>query len=62
MCNRQTIVERQSIASRRACYRSWPVRANSEIRQVFEAGDFGAELSPELREAEERMREQYAKS
>jgi hypothetical protein len=33
-----------------------------EIRQVFEASDFGAELSPELREAEERMREQYAKS
>jgi hypothetical protein len=33
-----------------------------EIRQVFEAADFGAELSPELRKAEERMREQYAKS
>ena len=32
-----------------------------EIRQVFEAEDFGAELSPELRKAEERMREQYAK-
>jgi hypothetical protein len=27
-----------------------------EIRQVFEADDFGAELSPELRAAEERMR------
>ena len=33
-----------------------------EIRQVFEASDFGAELTPELREAEERMREQYAKT
>jgi hypothetical protein len=33
-----------------------------EIRQVFEASDFGAELSPELGEAEQRMREQYAKS
>ena len=33
-----------------------------EIRQVFEASDFGAEFTPELREAEERMREQYAKS
>jgi len=33
-----------------------------EIRQVFEASDFGEELTPELREAEERMREQYAKS
>src|SRR5213592_3480785 len=27
-----------------------------EIRQVFEADDFGAEFTPELREAEERMR------
>jgi len=29
-----------------------------EIRQVFEAEDFGAEFTPELREAEERLREQ----
>jgi hypothetical protein len=28
-----------------------------EIRQVFEAEDFGAELSPELREQEDRIRE-----
>ena len=27
-----------------------------EIRQVFEAEDFGAEFTPELREKEERMR------
>ncbi|MND62079.1 YCII-related domain protein [compost metagenome] len=27
-----------------------------EIRQVFEAEDFGAEFTPELREQEERMR------
>jgi hypothetical protein len=27
-----------------------------EIRQVFEADDFGAELTPELREQEERLR------
>jgi len=27
-----------------------------EIRQIFEADDFGAELTPELREQEERMR------
>jgi hypothetical protein len=33
-----------------------------EIRQVFEAEDFGAELTPELREAEERMREHLQKS
>ena len=29
-----------------------------EIRQVFETEDFGAELTPELREQEERLREQ----
>ena len=27
-----------------------------EIRQVFEADDFGAEFTPELRQAEERLR------
>ncbi|HET9332296.1 MAG TPA: YciI family protein [Gemmatimonadota bacterium] len=30
--------------------------AEVEIRQVFEAEDFGAEFTPELREAEERLR------
>ncbi|AGA27388.1 hypothetical protein Sinac_3107 [Singulisphaera acidiphila DSM 18658] len=34
----------------------------SEARQVFQASDFGAEFTPELREAEERMREQIAQS
>jgi len=29
-----------------------------EIRQVFEAEDFGAEFTPELREQEERLRKQ----
>ncbi|HEV2060326.1 MAG TPA: YciI family protein [Solirubrobacteraceae bacterium] len=29
-----------------------------EIRQVFEAEDFGESFTPELREAEERLREQ----
>lgn len=33
-----------------------------EIRQVFEASDFGPEFTPELRQAEERMREQISKS
>lgn len=32
--------------------------AELEIRQVFDADDFGAELTPELREQEERLREQ----
>ena len=31
-----------------------------EIRQVFEAADFGAEFTPELREQEERLRAQIA--
>jgi hypothetical protein len=31
-----------------------------EIRQIFEAEDFGAELTPELRAQEEKMREQLA--
>jgi hypothetical protein len=29
-----------------------------EIRPLFETEDFGAELTPELREQEERMRQQ----
>src|SRR5215211_3953174 len=33
-----------------------------EIRQVFEAEDFGAEFTPELREQEERLREQAQKN
>ena len=39
-----------------------PLEGDSEIeiRQVFEADDFGAECTPELREAEERMRAQVA--
>jgi hypothetical protein len=41
----------------------WPAidghgEAEIEIRQVFEADDFGAEFTPELREQEERLRAQ----
>ncbi len=32
-----------------------------EIRQVFEADDFGPQLTPELRQQEERLRAQTAK-
>jgi len=32
-----------------------------EIRQVFEAEDFGAEFTPELRQQEERIRQQIEK-
>jgi hypothetical protein len=35
--------------------------AEIEIRQIFEAEDFGAEFTPELREQEDRIREQAAK-
>ena len=41
------------------------VKASIEIRQVFEAEDFGAEFTPELRGQEERQRvqtEQLSKS
>src|SRR5436309_1727744 len=31
-----------------------------EIRQIFEASDFGAEFTPELKEQEERLRAQVA--
>ncbi len=34
--------------------------AEIEIRQVFEADDFGAEFTPELRAQEERLRAQVA--
>ena len=39
-----------------------PMKEDSEIeiRQVFEAEDFGAEFTPELREQEERVRAQVA--
>jgi len=34
--------------------------AEIEIRQVYEAEDFGAEFTPELKEAEERLRAEIA--
>jgi len=33
-----------------------------EIRPIFEAEDFGAEFTPELRQAEERQREQMSRN
>jgi hypothetical protein len=36
--------------------------AEIEIRQIFAMEDFGAEFTPELREQEERLREQVAAS
>ncbi len=39
-----------------------PMEGDSEIeiRQIFEADDFGAEFTPELREQEERLRSQVS--
>jgi hypothetical protein len=41
-----------------------PMESDSdlEIRQVFEAEDFGAEFTPELREQEDRIRAQLPKA
>jgi hypothetical protein len=38
------------------------VESEIEIRQVFEADDFGDEFTPELREQEERVRAQAAEN
>jgi hypothetical protein len=40
------------------CPNPMPGESEIEIRQVFEAEDFGAEFTPELREQEERIRAQ----
>jgi hypothetical protein len=42
------------------CPNPMPGESEIEIRQVFEAEDFGAEFTPELREQEERLRSQIA--
>ena len=39
------------------CPNPHPGESEIEIRQVFEAEDFGPELTPEARKAEERMRQ-----
>ncbi len=47
------------------CPNPFPVESEIEIRQVFEAEDFGAEFTPELRAQEDRQRagiEKRAKS
>lgn len=42
------------------CPNPMPEDSEIEIRQVFEAEDFGAAFTPELREQEERLRNQIA--
>ena len=55
----RTLVE-AVLARRRVGFAQDRIESEIEIRQVFEASDFGDEFTPELREAEERMREQIA--
>jgi hypothetical protein len=45
----------------RRCPNPMPDGGELEIRPVFEAEDFGAELTPELREQEERQRARLEK-
>ena len=54
----QTASLQEAINWVRRCPPSAIGEAEIEIRLVFEAEDFGAELNPELREQEERMRAQ----
>ncbi|MEE9101771.1 MULTISPECIES: YciI family protein [Pseudomonas] len=45
----------------RRCPNPFDGPSEIEIRQIFEAEDFGAEFTPELREQEDRIREQIAR-
>jgi hypothetical protein len=49
-----------AIAWARRCPNPMPGEAEIEIRQVFEAEDFGEALTPELKEQEERLRARTA--
>ena len=44
------------------CPNPMPGKSEIEIRQIFEAEDFGDNLSPEARAAEERLRKKAAKN
>jgi hypothetical protein len=48
----------EAIAWAKRCPNPTGGESELEIRQVFEADDFGAEFTPELREQEERLRAQ----
>ena len=50
----------EAIAWVKRCPNPMPGESEIEIRPVFEAEDFGAEFTPELREQEERIRAQAA--
>ena len=42
------------------CPNPMPGESEIEVRQIYEAEDFGAELTPELRAKEERLRQEAA--
>ncbi|UVE19112.1 YciI family protein [Pseudomonas sp. LS44] len=50
----------ECIAWVKRCPNPMPGASDIEIRQIFEAEDFGAEFTPELREQEDRIRAQIA--
>lgn len=50
----------EAIEWARRCPNPMPEDSEIEIRPVFEAEDFGAEFTPELREQEQRLRDQIA--
>jgi hypothetical protein len=61
-----SIIEVKSREEAMEWVKRWPAAdleggAELEIRQIFEAEDFGPELTPELRAQEERQREEIAK-
>ena len=56
-----TMIQARSLEEAVEWARRWPAldgdgEVELEIRQVFEAEDFGAEFTPHLREAEEKLR------
>jgi hypothetical protein len=50
----------EAIEWARRCPNPMPEDSEIEIRPVFEAEDFGAEFTPELREQEQRLRDEIA--
>lgn len=57
----QTKTKEEAIEWIKRCPNPFPEgESEIEIRQIFEAEDFGAEFTPELREQEERLRKEVA--
>jgi hypothetical protein len=52
---------KEAIEWAKRCPNPMPGESELEIRQVFEAEDFGAEFTPELRKQEEQLRAQVEK-